>query len=167
MNDRLPHEKGFHVSWDQMHRDARALAWRLDGKGPLNGAWKAVVGITRGGLVPAMIVARELDIRVVDTISVKSYSHQAQMQAQIIKAPQETLMGDGTGILIVDDLVDTGKTLELVRRLYPMAHFATVYAKPSGKPMVDSYITEVSQDTWIFFPWDMALQYVQPYRGTD
>ena len=47
------------------------------------------------------------------------------------------------------------------------AHFATVYAKPSGKPMVDSYITEVSQDTWIFFPWDMALQYVQPMRGTD
>ncbi len=167
MNDRLPHEKGFHVSWDQIHRDARALAWRLDGKGPLNGAWKAVVGITRGGLVPAMIVARELDIRVVDTISVKSYSHQSQMEAVVTKSPQEVLMGDGTGILIVDDLVDTGKTLELVRRLYPMAHFATVYAKPSGKPMVDSYITEVSQDTWIFFPWDMALQYVQPYRGTD
>ena len=74
-------------------------------------------------------------------------------------------MGDGSGILIVDDLVDTGKTLELVRRLYPKAHFATVYAKPQGRGMVDTYITEVSQDTWIFFPWDMALQYVQPYRG--
>ena len=170
MTDRLPHEKGFHVSWDQIHRDARALAWRLDGKGPEGGAWRAVVGITRGGLVPAMIVARELDIRVVDTISVRSYSHQAQSQSQeavVIKSPQAGLMGDGTGILIVDDLVDTGKTLELVRRLYPCAHFATVYAKPSGKPMVDSYITEVSQDTWIFFPWDMALQYVQPFRGTD
>jgi xanthine phosphoribosyltransferase len=165
--DRLPHEKGFHVSWDQIHRDARALAWRLDGKGPDEGAWRAVVGITRGGLVPAMIVSRELDIRVVDTISVKSYSHQSQTSAKVIKAPQEVLMGDGTGILIVDDLVDTGKTLELVRNLYPKAHFATVYAKPSGKPMVDSYITEVSQDTWIFFPWDMALQYVQPMRGTD
>ncbi|MGV8986780.1 MAG: xanthine phosphoribosyltransferase [Cypionkella sp.] len=168
MIDRLPHEKGFHVSWDQIHRDARALAWRLDGKGPDDGAWRAVVGITRGGLVPAMIVARELDIRVVDTISVKSYSHQSQApEAVVIKSPQGALMGDGTGILIVDDLVDTGKTLELVRRLYPNAHFATVYAKPSGKPMVDSYITEVSQDTWIFFPWDMALQYVQPYRGQD
>ncbi|WP_309667828.1 xanthine phosphoribosyltransferase [Tabrizicola sp.] len=165
--DRLPHEKGFHVSWDQIHRDARALAWRLDGKGPDDGAWRAVVGITRGGLVPAMIVSRELDIRVVDTISVKSYSHQSQNMAKVIKAPQADLMGDGTGILIVDDLVDTGKTLELVRALYPKAHFATVYAKPSGKPMVDSYITEVSQDTWIFFPWDMALQYVQPMRGTD
>ena len=73
-------------------------------------------------------------------------------------------MGDGTGILVVDDLVDTGKTLELVRRLYPKAHFATVYAKPQGRAMVDTYITEVSQDTWIFFPWDMALQYVRPYR---
>lgn len=167
MTDRLPHEKGFHVSWDQLHRDARALAWRLDGKGPDDGAWRAVVGITRGGLVPAMIVSRELDIRVVDTISVKSYSHQDQREAKVTKFPQSELMGDGEGILIVDDLVDTGKTLELVRQMYPKAHFATVYAKPKGNPLVDTYITEVSQDTWIFFPWDMALQYVQPYRGTD
>ncbi len=167
MIDRLPHEKGFHVSWDQIHRDARALAWRLDGKGPDNGAWKAVVGITRGGLVPAMIVARELDVRVVDTISVISYAQQDRGDAVMTKAPQAELMGDGTGILIVDDLVDSGKTLELVRKMYPRAHFATVYAKPSGKPQVDTYITEVSQDTWIFFPWDMALQYVQPFRGKD
>ena len=167
MTDRLPHEKGFHVSWDQIHRDARALAWRLDGHGPDGGGWRAVVSITRGGLVPAMIVARELDIRVVDTISVKSYNNQAQMDAVVTKAPQDGLMGDGTGILIVDDLVDTGKTLDLVRRMYPGAHFATVYAKPKGRPMVDTFITEVSQDTWIFFPWDMALQYVEPYRGRD
>ena len=129
--------------------------------------WRAVVAITRGGLVPAMIVSRELDIRVVDTISVKSYSHQDRGQAHVTKSPQADLMGDGEGILIVDDLVDTGKTLELVKSLYPKAHFATVYAKPSGKPMVQTYITEVSQDTWIFFPWDMALQYVEPFRGKD
>lgn len=167
MNDRLPHEKGFHVSWDQMHRDARALAWRLDGRGPNGGAWKAVVGITRGGLVPAMIVSRELDVRVVDTISVSSYTHQDRGEAQVTKFPQGDLMGDGEGVLIVDDLVDTGKTLELVRKLYPKAHFATVYAKPLGRALVDTYVTEVSQDTWIFFPWDMALQYVQPFRGKD
>lgn len=165
MNDRLPHEKGFHISWDQIHRDSRALAWRLDKQGPDNGAWRAVVAITRGGLAPAMIIARELDIRVVDTISVKSYNHQAQTDAKVLKAPQPEIMGDGEGILVIDDLVDTGKTLDLVRRLYPKAHFATVYAKPQGRPMVDTFITEVSQDTWIFFPWDMALQYVEPYRG--
>ncbi len=117
-------------------------------------------------MAPAMIVARELDIRTVDTISVKSYNHQTQSEATVLKAPDDVLMGDGTGILIVDDLVDSGRTLELVRKLYPKAHFATVYAKPKGRPMVDTFITEVSQDTWIFFPWDMALQYVEPYRGT-
>lgn len=167
MTDKLPHEKGFHISWDQIHRDSRALAWRLDGKGPIDGAWKAVIAITRGGMAPAMIVARELDIRTVDTISVKSYDHQQQSDAVVLKSPDMSLMGDGEGVLIVDDLVDTGKTLEVVRGLFPKAHIATVYAKPEGRPMTDSFITEVSQDTWIFFPWDMALQYVEPYRGTD
>ncbi len=167
MTDQLPHEKGFHVSWDQIHRDSRALAWRLDGQGPDNGGWRAVVAITRGGMAPAMIVARELDIRTVDTISVKSYDHQDRSEAKVLKAPDAAMMGDGTGILVVDDLVDTGRTVELVRDLYPNAHFATVYAKPQGEPMVHTFITGVSQDTWIFFPWDMALQYVQPYRGTE
>lgn len=162
MIDRLPHEKGFHVSWDQLHRDARALAWRLDGT-----PWRAVVAVTRGGLVPAMIVARELDIRTIDTISIRSYHKQAQGGLEVLKSPDPALMGDGDGILVVDDLVDSGRTLELIREMYPKAHFATVYAKPKGRPMVQSYITEVSQDTWIFFPWDMALQYVQPYRGDD
>ncbi len=167
MSDRLPHEKGFHVSWDQLHRDARALAWRLDGQGPEDTGWRAIVTITRGGMAPAMIVARELDIRVIDTISVKSYNNQDRSEAKVIKSPDAELMGDGEGILIIDDLVDSGKTLELVRTLYPKAHFGTVYAKPKGRPMVDTFITEVSQDTWIFFPWDMALQYVEPYRGQD
>ncbi|WP_417724999.1 xanthine phosphoribosyltransferase [Salipiger sp.] len=167
MTDRLPHEKGFHVSWDQLHRDARALAWRMQGHGPEDGGWKAVVAITRGGMAPAMIVARELDIRMVDTISVKSYDHQTQSDPRVIKFPDMKVMGDGSGVLIVDDLVDTGRTLEVVRKHLPKAHVATVYAKPKGKPMVDSYITEVSQDTWIFFPWDMALQYVKPYRGNS
>ncbi|MEM0987574.1 MAG: xanthine phosphoribosyltransferase [Pseudomonadota bacterium] len=167
MTDYLPHEKGFHVSWDQLHRDARALAWRLDRQGPGDqGAWRAVVAITRGGMVPACIIARELNIRLVDTISVKSYDHQSQAEASVLKAPDAALIGDGTGVLVIDDLVDTGRTLEVVRTLMPQAHFATIYAKPQGKPLVESYVTEVSQDTWIFFPWDMALQYVEPYCGT-
>ena len=165
MNDRLPHEKGFHISWDQIHRDSRALAWRLDGHGPDNGGWKAVVAVTRGGMAPAMIVSRELDIRRVDTISVKSYNHQEQMDAEVLKAPDADLMGDGTGILIIDDLVDSGKTLELVRQMYPNAHFATVYAKPKGRPQVDTFVTEVSQDTWIYFPWDLGYSFQPPIRG--
>ena len=132
MTDRLPYEKGFHISWDQIHRDSRALAWRLDGKGPENGHWKGIVAITRGGMAPAMIVARELDIRIVETISIKSYDHQSQSDAQILKEPSESLMKDGEGIIIIDDLVDSGKTLDVVRKSYPKAHYVTVYAKAKG-----------------------------------
>ncbi len=52
----------------------------------------------------------------------------------MIKSPDMEMMGDGTGILIIDDLVDTGKTLEVVRAQMPNAHVATVYAKPKGRP---------------------------------
>ena len=159
MSERLPHEKGFLVSWDQLHRDARALAWRLDGKGPDSGAWRAIVGITRGGLVPAAIVARELDIHLVDTICISSYDWKDKKgEAEVLKG----FAGDGAGWLLIDDLVDTGRTARIVREMVPKAHFATIYAKPAGREQVDTFITEVSQDTWILFPWDAESQFVQP-----
>ena len=157
-----PAAKAFPVSWDQFHRDARALAWRLAGAGPFH----AIVSITRGGLVPAAIVARELGIRVIETVCVSSYEHQAQGELQVLKAVADYVAslggGEGKGVLIVDDLVDTGKTAKLVRDMLPKAHFATVYAKPQGRPQVDTYITEVSQDTWIYFPWDTGLAFQPP-----
>ena len=155
-------DKAFPVSWDQFHRDARALAWRLNGAGPFD----AIVTVTRGGLVPAAIVARELDVRLIETVCVASYSHTRQGQLKVIKgvAP-ELVERRGKGILIVDDLVDTGKTARVVRDLLPAAHFATVYAKPMGRPLVDTFITEVSQDTWIFFPWDTGLAFQPPIRA--
>ncbi len=154
-------EKAFPVSWDQFHRDARALAWRLSGR---DEEWKTMVCITRGGLVPAAIVSRELGIRVIETVCVASYhDYQNQGDISVLKevAP-ELLKNDAEGVLIVDDLTDTGKTAGLVRAMMPKAHFATVYAKPKGVPMVDTFVTEVSQDTWIYFPWDMGFTYQKP-----
>ncbi|MEP6828487.1 MAG: xanthine phosphoribosyltransferase [Aestuariivirga sp.] len=153
-------QKSFPVSWDQFHRDARALAWRLSSSGP----FRAVVAITRGGLVPAAVVARELGIRVIETVSVASYDYDKQGEIAILKPVSAFVIGDdqGAGVVIVDDLVDTGKTAKAVREMLPKAHFATVYAKPKGRPLVDTFVTEVSQDTWIYLPWDMELQFKPP-----
>ncbi len=160
-------EKMFPVSWDQFHRDSRALAWRLNGAGP----FEAIVCITRGGLVPAAVVARELGIRLIETVCIASYSHTSQGELTVLKDVAPSIAaraggtgGAGAGVLIVDDLVDTGQTARVVRRLLPRAHFATVYAKPLGRPMVDTFITEVSQDTWIYFPWDTGLAFQPPIR---
>ena len=155
--------KAFPVSWDQFHRDARALAWRLASIGQ----WTSIVCITRGGLVPAAVIARELSIRVIETVSVASYhDYQNQADLLVLKEISPKMIaesgGAGENILIVDDLVDTGKTAKAVRAMLPKAHFATVYAKPLGRPMVDTYVTEVSQDTWIYFPWDMGWSFQPP-----
>jgi len=152
--DAAVHAKTFPVSWDELHRHAKALAWRLIELGP----WQGIVAVTRGGLVPAAVIARELDIRLVDTVCVASYDDRVKGDVTVLKG----IAGDGAGYLIIDDLVDTGHTARVVRRLLPKAHFATVYAKPAGRPLVDTFVTEVSQDTWILFPWDIEPQFVPP-----
>jgi xanthine phosphoribosyltransferase len=159
----VPAEKAFHVSWDQFHRDARALAWRLSAAGHFSG----MVAITRGGLVPAAIVARELDMRIIDTVCVASYAAvTVQEEIKVLKSVlSETARGSGEGLLIIDDLADTGATIKQVRAILPKAHVATVYAKPLGRPLVDTFITEVSQDTWIYFPWDLGLSFQAPIAG--
>lgn len=156
MADDSMHSKANHfvVSWQEFHKECRILSHKL----LKHGTWKGIVAITRGGLVPAAIVARELEIRFVDTLCLASYDHDQQGAIKILKA----IEGDGEGFVIIDDLVDTGKTAEIARQMLPKAHFAAVYAKPQGRPFADTYVTEINQDTWIFFPWDVDMQYAQP-----
>ena len=149
-------QKYFTVGWDQLHRDSKALAWRLAERAPFRG----IVAITRGGLIPAAIIARELACRVVETVCVETYDEEIKGEPRVTKRP--IAAGDGEGWLLVDDLVDTGTTARIVRALLPRAHFATVYAKPQGRSLVDSFVTEVSQDTWILFPWDTEPQFIAP-----
>ena len=157
----MTYQKTFPVSWEELHRNARALAWRLMD----HTEWKGIVAITRGGLVPAAVIARELDLRLIDTVCIVSYQDdKSRGDLNLLKSVEAA--GDGAGWLIVDDLVDTGRTAQAVRDLLPEAHFATVYAKPAGRPLVDTFITEVSQDTWILFPWDTEPQAVPPLVQT-
>lgn len=160
MADNSNYQKTYPISWDQLHRDSKALSWRLLNTGEIKG----IIAVTRGGLVPAAVIARELDIRLVDTLCVSSYDFKDRKgEAEILKS----FDGDGEGWLLIDDLVDTGRTAKVVREIVPKAHFATVYAKPAGRPLVDTFITEVSQDTWILFPWDTESQFVTPLAGRD
>ena len=159
----LPYKDDIVISWPELHRDARYLSERLHELGP----WKGIIAITRGGLVPAALVARELDIRLIDTVCVASYgssqtiaSEQVQGQLQVLKSVE----GDGAGFLLIDDLVDTGKTAQLVRAMLPKAHFATLYAKPAGRPIVDTFVKEFKQSKWIYFPWDIEYQFSAPIK---
>jgi xanthine phosphoribosyltransferase len=160
---RVPYEDEIIISWVELHRDARYLSEVLHQKGP----WKGIIAITRGGLVPAALVARELDIRLIDTICVTSYgageaggAQQAQGSIKVLKG----VAGDGAGYLLIDDLVDTGRTAQEVRKLLPKAHFATLYAKPAGRAIVDTFVKEFKQSKWIHFPWDIEYSFATPIK---
>ncbi len=154
-----PYRQDFFVSWEELHRDTRILCQALLDQ---QTDWHGIVAITRGGLIPAAIVARELDIRLVDTVCVVSYAgREGREQTDEVRVLKQ-VSGDGTGLLLIDDLVDTGQTASVIRTMLPKACFATVYAKPDGRSQVDLCVREVTQDTWIRFPWDMALDFAVP-----
>jgi xanthine phosphoribosyltransferase len=160
---RNPYKDEIVISWPELHRDARYLSGVLHDLGD----WKGIIAITRGGLVPAALVARELDIRLIDTVCVVSYgssdeggAEQRQGELQWLKSVD----GDGAGWLLIDDLVDTGRTALAVRQRLPKAHFATLYAKPLGRQVVDTFVKEFRQEKWIYFPWDIDYQFVSPIK---
>jgi len=151
------------ISWVELHRDARYLSELLHAKG----TWKGIIAITRGGLVPAALVARELDIRLIDTICVTSYlstepgkESQTRSEVKVLKS----VAGDGEGFLLIDDLVDSGRTAQVVRQLLPKAYFATLYAKPAGRSVVDTCVKEFKQSKWIYFPWDIEYKFATPIK---
>lgn len=146
------------IAWELFHRDTRLLAHKLFEMKPFQG----IVAITRGGLIPSSIIARELDLRVVDSICVISYDDRVQGRPQVVKDVQTDMVGDGEGWLIIDDLVDSGVTARLVKSRLPKAHLATVYAKPHGQDAVDTFAVPVPQDMWLLFPWDGELQPNEP-----
>ncbi|HEH9746924.1 TPA: xanthine phosphoribosyltransferase, partial [Pasteurella multocida] len=131
----------------QMH--ARKLSERLL---PAS-QWKGIIAVSRGGLFPAAVLARELGIRHIETVCIASYhDHVEQGELKVLHRAE----GDGEGFIVVDDLVDTGNTARAIRDMYPKAKFVTVFAKPAGAALVDDYVIDIPQNTWIEQPWDLG-----------
>lgn len=77
----------------QIH--ARKLASRL----MPSEQWKGIIAVSRGGLVPGALLARELGIRHVDTVCISSYDHDNQRELKVLKRAE----GDGEGFIVIDD----------------------------------------------------------------
>jgi xanthine phosphoribosyltransferase len=164
-------EQHFQVSGPELHRHVRALCWKMNEQYPkvLRGI-KAIAGVSRGGLAPMGYIARELEIRLCDTLCVASYhSYQKRGRLKILKDLHPDVLKaigpQGEGLLIVDDLVDSGNTFRILQKRYPKAFYIALYTKPKGKRTVQLSFLGVSQETWIYLPWDcdaVTLQYVPP-----
>ena len=138
--------KTYAPGWQEIHQATQNLAQAIKDDGP----WHTIAAVTRGGMVPAAILAAELGVRRIETIAIASYDGQRQGTPRILKACEDS----GDGWLVVDDIVDTGKTAGIVRELFPEACFVTIYAKPDGAPFIDHCAAEIPQNMWVVFPWE-------------
>lgn len=129
------------ITWEEIHQDAKTLADQLSAIAE----WDRIVAIVRGGLVPAGLLAQHLNIDRVDTLSLCR-------ETQQVLAP----FADSDNLLIVDELVDTGQTIQTIKQHFPKAHVAVLYAKPMGRPLANSYVREFPQDVWLDFPWEQT-----------
>ena len=81
------------VDWAEVHRDAKELVRKLVG----SGEWNGIIAVTRGGLVPAAIIAREMGIRHIDTLCIATYDEQYIGDVNVIKKPADAVRDKGKG----------------------------------------------------------------------
>lgn len=139
------------LSWTQIENDTHTLADQLL---QLDKTWTGIVAIARGGLVPATILSHRLSIHWLDTLCISSYSDETQQQDQLNILKE--FKSDNHQLLVVDDLVDSGKTFMHARKMLPNAHFSCIYAKDPGIETTDTYALKVPSDSWLVFPWEEA-----------
>jgi xanthine phosphoribosyltransferase len=136
------------LTWSDIETSSNQLAVSLKERN-----WTGILAITRGGLVPAGLLAESLNIRRIETINIQSYDKEKKRgEITLLNVPD--IKNAGENWLIIDDLVDSGETIKAVKKLFPNAVYAVLFAKPKGMLTVDHYVREVGQDTWIVFPWE-------------
>jgi xanthine phosphoribosyltransferase len=137
------------ISWERLHRDCEQLVSKLE-EVPFK--FQKIIAVTRGGLIPSGIVASILNIRVIDTICMQSYDDKSYSQRDLIVRKVSSFEGDGSDILVVDDIVDTGATVEKIREFYPKSFVAALYVKAAGRTAANVYVSEINK--WIVLPWE-------------
>lgn len=138
-----------YLNWEEFHQDVKQLCQKIKASGNYN----KIVAISRGGLVPAGILAYELNIRSTEVINVATYIDDVHLKLEKIDKPEN--VGEvNEQTLIVDDLVDSGQTFEVLRQTFPKAKYVSVYTKNKSKDNADIFARELP-DEWIVFPWDI------------
>ena len=133
-------------TYEEIHEKSVKLAELIKDK---NINFTKMVVVSRGGFVPASVVAYCLGIQDVDIVSIQSYIHREPGEAFVHRASKTDEV-----VLVIDDIVDKGGTAKALREFMPNMHLAVVYAKPRGLPLANTYVEEITQETWPVFPWD-------------
>lgn len=137
------------IHWDVIYADCDQLYQRIQASGR---KIHTIVAITRGGMVPAGILSQMLGVKKIDTIGISSYEDARRGTLGLIKTLHPSTVVD-EGCLFVDELVDSGQTIRLIKEWFPKSLAVALYSKVDDSP-IDMFIDMFDSDTWIVFPWE-------------
>jgi hypoxanthine phosphoribosyltransferase len=120
-----------------------------------------IIGIARGGLIPACIISHQLYDIPVMSIGVSSYNKDKTTHSQIIYQDISPTLLTNKKVLVVDDLVDSGCTLKTIKDYYCLStnaiiHTAVLITKTKTKFLPDFSLKTTSHDIWITFPYEKS-----------
>lgn len=148
-----------YLSWTQIETMVAQLSERIGGR-----QFDALLAVTRGGLVPAGMVAYHLNIRNILVAAVQFYSGVGRRAEAptFLQFPADPFIS-GKSILIIDDIWDSGKTITAVKTRVLAAGgtpvTAVLHYKPNASLFTDTpdhYVE--STDAWIVYPWEPASE---------
>ncbi len=140
------------LSWDQFQHDCIVLADKVRASGH---TYDKLLSITRGGVFVGSMLAYYLDIRNITTVALRLYEfNQSASVVEQLSKPDMPL--PGSRVLVVDDLLDSGRTMEYVVEKWGQDYkldIAVLYDKGGGHRRAD-FTSRTIEDEWVWFPWE-------------
>jgi xanthine phosphoribosyltransferase len=154
------------VSWEVVQAASRSLARdlaALQEKAPR--PYRGIIAVTRGGMVPATIVAHQLGLRDIHIACVSTYEDgsTAPGAARIRNLSGMWAYSKGQDWIIIDDIIDSGATMRLLHDIMPLATFGVMFSKRRHSDPTKHYTgdqlaigCDISElvDTWVELPWE-------------
>ena len=113
-----------------------------------------IVGLSRGGLIPSVIISNMLNIRKVYSIGLRTYADQEKASnAEVYQVPDISSMQK---ILLIDDISDSGDSFISIKKMLENKDVVTasLFLKKRTKFIPDVYAKKAKDESWIVFPWE-------------
>ncbi|WP_456475074.1 phosphoribosyltransferase [Candidatus Pyrohabitans sp.] len=147
--------KYLRLTWEDIEEQCLTLAREIKAK---KVPFDLIIGIARGGWVPARLLSDMLDSDELHTMRVKFYTGIGEVAEKPVILHPTQIDVTGKKVLLVDDIADTGKSLIIARRHLEERgageiFVVTLVKKPHSEINPDLYVKET--DAWVIFPWEV------------
>jgi hypothetical protein len=147
--------KYLRLTWEDIERQCLTLAKKIkERKVPFD----LIIGIARGGWVPARLLSDMLNNDEVHSMRVKFYTGIGEVAEKPVILHPTQIDVTGKKVLLVDDIADTGKSLSIAKEHLEKRgagdiFVVTLIKKPHSEINPDLYVEET--DAWVIFPWEV------------